>query len=270
MPQINYTDVDCVGDEECQAQFLPNTTRSRGNNMWAYHNHEHDMFQHFPRASPDSTFLHDPSGHDAFVYHGATCALPSQEFPHFLQPALQQPLPAPQYYPQGHVNVRSYTPFYGISEPQMMISQGLNYSLTRSVPHRMDFEVPMPMHSPVSISPTTSSPSLSLMSSPEQCYPYTAWFPRIPCSPQHEKIMRSGDQANEDDGPFDKPYAQLIYDALMNAPGHRMLLRDIYEWFIENTKKPRESGTNGWQNSIRHNLSMNQVSRVFIYGSRNN
>lgn len=69
------------------------------------------------------------------------------------------------------------------------------------------------------------------------------------------------DEFDEDEaGNFDKPYAQLIYEALMQAPGHRMLLRDIYEWFQNNTRKPRESGTNGWQNSIRHNLSMNQVS----------
>lgn len=140
-----------------------------------------------------------------------------------------------------------------------MISRGPDYNLTRSVPYRMDFEMPTPMNTPGSISPTASSPSLSFMSSPEQCYPHTAWFPRI--SPQHGEMMRIGNESNEDDFPFDKPYAQLIYDALMQAPGHRMLLRDIYEWFVENTKKPRESGTNGWQNSIRHNLSMNQVSR---------
>ncbi|KIX08199.1 uncharacterized protein Z518_02855 [Rhinocladiella mackenziei CBS 650.93] len=57
----------------------------------------------------------------------------------------------------------------------------------------------------------------------------------------------------------DKPYAVLIYEALMQAPGHRMLLRDIYEWFRLNTSKPHESGSNGWQNSIRHNLSMNKA-----------
>lgn len=56
-----------------------------------------------------------------------------------------------------------------------------------------------------------------------------------------------------------KPYARLIYEALLQAPGHCMMLRDIYEWFERNTTKPRESGTNGWQNSIRHNLSMNKV-----------
>jgi Forkhead domain len=64
---------------------------------------------------------------------------------------------------------------------------------------------------------------------------------------------------DDDDSLCDKPYARLIFDALMQAPGHRMMLREIYEWFQRNTTKPKESGTSGWQNSIRHNLSMNQV-----------
>lgn len=64
----------------------------------------------------------------------------------------------------------------------------------------------------------------------------------------------------EDEDTFnDKPYAIFIHEALMQAPGHRMMLKDIYEWFRQNTSKPQESGSNGWQNSIRHNLSMNKV-----------
>jgi Forkhead domain len=68
------------------------------------------------------------------------------------------------------------------------------------------------------------------------------------------------DRQDEEEGSGDKPYARLIHEALMQAPGHRMMLREIYDWFVQNTSKPSESGTNGWQNSIRHNLSMNQVS----------
>jgi Forkhead domain len=63
----------------------------------------------------------------------------------------------------------------------------------------------------------------------------------------------------EDDMNSDKPYARLIWEALMQAPGHRLMLREIYSWFECNTNKAIESGSNGWQNSVRHNLSMNQV-----------
>jgi len=61
--------------------------------------------------------------------------------------------------------------------------------------------------------------------------------------------------------PVDKeqPYAQLIYQALRHADGNTMILRDIYDWFVKYTDKATASETKGWQNSIRHNLSMNGV-----------
>jgi len=55
------------------------------------------------------------------------------------------------------------------------------------------------------------------------------------------------------------PYAKLIYQALMAAPGYRMVLRDIYQWIGENTDKAKDPAFKGWQNSVRHNLSMNGV-----------
>jgi hypothetical protein len=73
-----------------------------------------------------------------------------------------------------------------------------------------------------------------------------------------------------EEGSRDKPYARLIHEALMQAPGHRLMLREIYDWFVQNTNKPTESGTNGWQNSIRHNLSMNLVSLVVWIEARRN
>ncbi|KAI6782334.1 Fork head domain transcription factor-like protein [Emericellopsis cladophorae] len=54
----------------------------------------------------------------------------------------------------------------------------------------------------------------------------------------------------------EEPYAQLIYRALKSAPGNSMSLQDLYTWFQSNTDKCKRQGK-GWQNSIRHNLSMN-------------
>ncbi|KAF2458434.1 hypothetical protein BDY21DRAFT_302623 [Lineolata rhizophorae] len=55
-----------------------------------------------------------------------------------------------------------------------------------------------------------------------------------------------------------QPYARLIHQALINAPDHTMVLKDIYKWFEVHTDKAKNNkGTKGWQNSIRHNLSMN-------------
>ena len=111
-----------------------------------------------------------------------------------------------------------------------------------------------------------STPSLfdnSPMQSPYLSSPelYSARYSgRAPRSSPNDDYDIEDDNEEEDvsDG---KPYARLIYEALVQAPAHRMRLRDIYEWFEQNTNKPRESGSNGWQNSIRHNLSMNKVCR---------
>lgn len=70
-------------------------------------------------------------------------------------------------------------------------------------------------------------------------------------------VDEDGD-SDGDDSISCEPYAQLIGRALKSAPGHRMVLKDIYRWFEKNTNKAR-GNSKGWQNSIRHNLSMNGV-----------
>jgi hypothetical protein len=66
----------------------------------------------------------------------------------------------------------------------------------------------------------------------------------------------------------EQPYAQLIFRALKEAPHNTMILRDIYEWFKDNTDKASDKETKGWQNSIRHNLSMNGVCTSCLLVSR--
>ncbi|KAJ3488115.1 hypothetical protein NLG97_g6260 [Lecanicillium saksenae] len=51
------------------------------------------------------------------------------------------------------------------------------------------------------------------------------------------------------------PYSKLLWMAFMSSHTKRLSLRQIYEWFEINTNKPNNN--KGWQNSIRHNLSMN-------------
>jgi hypothetical protein len=63
----------------------------------------------------------------------------------------------------------------------------------------------------------------------------------------------------DNDGDKAEPYAKSLFRCLRDAPGHTMVLREIYDWFKANTDKARDPGSTGWQNSIRHNLSMNKV-----------
>ncbi|KAJ5523298.1 Winged helix-turn-helix transcription repressor DNA-binding [Penicillium frequentans] len=72
---------------------------------------------------------------------------------------------------------------------------------------------------------------------------------------------RTSSRDSEEDQPADPPstdppYSQLIYQALRETKGHRLQLQDIYTWFEKNTNKGKDE-SKGWQNSIRHNLSMN-------------
>lgn len=51
----------------------------------------------------------------------------------------------------------------------------------------------------------------------------------------------------------------MIYESLKDAPERKRTLQEIYEWFKVNTHKDKDPTSKGWQNSIRHNLSMNAV-----------
>lgn len=59
---------------------------------------------------------------------------------------------------------------------------------------------------------------------------------------------------------IDLPYAQLIYQCFMELedPRQGLTLQAIYDYFRTHTDKCNNGGK-GWQNSIRHNLSMNEV-----------
>ena len=77
------------------------------------------------------------------------------------------------------------------------------------------------------------------------------------------------DESDGEGGPNSEPYAQLIYRALKSAPNHSMVLKEIYEWFEKNTDKakivPGTTSSKGWQNSIRHNLSMNGARKPISF-----
>ena len=78
----------------------------------------------------------------------------------------------------------------------------------------------------------------------------------------YENTIHEEDEVGEGmNGEIADPcYAQLLYRCLRHAPDHTMALKDVYKWVRQYSQKARDSAGTGWQNSVRHNLSMNAVS----------
>ncbi|ORX76727.1 hypothetical protein K493DRAFT_203011 [Basidiobolus meristosporus CBS 931.73] len=53
-------------------------------------------------------------------------------------------------------------------------------------------------------------------------------------------------------------YSSLIAQAILSTPDRRLTLREIYQWIMERYPAMYKAGDTGWQNTIRHNLSLNK------------
>jgi len=265
---------NCVEDEDYQTFFVPRAPTSNNHSMLAYSypsSHDQHSLPLLQDNSFSPAFTQEPN-YTSLNYGGALIPMDYQQLAYHPQhdfTGTNSSLP----YLHGSRSSIQLDSFGGTMEPQMMFRHQDNLTPAEPSDLNPSFAMSFSDCSPDILSGTTASPHLSFSSSNEQYYPASAWQHNLPSFqlPEVEGSIVSmsdgfedeDEDEDEDEGLYDKPYAQLIYDALMEAPGHRMLLRDIYDWFLQNTRKPRESGTNGWQNSIRHNLSMNQV---WVYG----
>lgn len=82
-------------------------------------------------------------------------------------------------------------------------------------------------------------------------------------SPMPDEIDSLAGSGETDDSleNSDPCYAELLRQALMEKKDdHTMLLKDLYEWVRTHSSKAQDPSNKGWQNSVRHNLSMNAVS----------
>lgn len=106
----------------------------------------------------------------------------------------------------------------------------------------------VPQSPPISISSKQSSlPSCASMSPAPTASGADYASPRLSV----------GESDQEQNG--GQPYSRLIWEALMATEDKMLPLQGIYQWFEQNTDKGKNEELKGWQNSIRHNLSMNAV-----------
>ncbi|POR37114.1 Fork-head transcriptional regulator 2 [Tolypocladium paradoxum] len=74
-------------------------------------------------------------------------------------------------------------------------------------------------------------------------------------------IGANGVDLSHDDNQHIKPqysYAQMITQAILNAPDGKLNLNGIYTFIMNSYSYYRHQQPAGWQNSIRHNLSLNK------------
>ncbi|KAI0552893.1 fork head domain-containing protein [Xylaria curta] len=97
--------------------------------------------------------------------------------------------------------------------------------------------------------------------------PPSAKTPRVPASqaktPAQNPVINQDDiDLTKDENKHIKPhysYAQLITQAIISATGEKLNLAGIYSYIVENYAYYRHQPMAGWQNSIRHNLSLNKA-----------
>lgn len=109
-----------------------------------------------------------------------------------------------------------------------------------------------PASPPISISSSSISPRHSRDS--ESMSP----APTVPAAESTSPRISLGDSSDQEYN-GGSPYSRLIWEALISTEDKMLPLQGIYQWFEKNTTKGGNEESKGWQNSIRHNLSMNAV-----------
>ncbi|KAJ5774288.1 hypothetical protein N7457_009184 [Penicillium paradoxum] len=180
--------------------------------------------------------------------------------PYGLGPLPQEPMEDPNGYQDLY---RSYVthPMAGTSMEALAplaVDAPSEWALLDSSHAFKDQQYSYPVHLNPLQPPQNSPPSpLSEVSSYHSPQSFADASPAMTIHTTDRPSPRSSTGDHKEDRSSNQPYSSLIYDALKAAPGNKLPLQGIYSWFEANTDKGADPKAKGWQNSIRHNLSMN-------------
>ncbi|KAJ5514437.1 Winged helix-turn-helix transcription repressor DNA-binding [Penicillium fimorum] len=164
--------------------------------------------------------------------------------------------------PNGHLDYRTHiTPAIAGTVLEVMAPQAgdghSDWPLLQPSHASKDQPYSYPQLEPLQSPPDSPPSPLSEVSSYHSPQSLAALSPAMTTQATDRFSLRSSTGDNKEERPGHPPYSVLIYQALKDAPGNKLQLQSIYSWFEANTGKGADPNAKGWQNSIRHNLSMN-------------